>query len=156
MEPALSSYKSTVYINDGEDITLQVHFEGTPKPTIVWFFDGIRLEEEETNGYEVMQDGALHISRVKDGHAGTYDFIVSNILGSVEGCTKLIVFSKERRSMRKSKLPRIDGKPISKVSFAEHVAKSRENNVTGFLDDFEVSYLTASQKILKFSYFVDV
>ena len=140
MEPTLNSYQSNVSIDEGKEVTLQVDFEGMPEPTIIWFFNGIRLEEEEEDGHEVMQDGSLYFTRVQRDHAGTYDFIVSNSQGSVEGCSKLVVHLKEQRPKKKSTVSRIYSKPISVALFREFVAKNHENNGNGFSEDFEVGF----------------
>ena len=165
MEPALLSYKNLVYADEGEEITLQVDFNGNPYPKITWFFDGMRLDEEKNEGREVMEEGALHIPRVRGSHAGTYDFIVSNSSGSVEGCTKLVVYLKEyqnrpaaaveqetmmmmmtegqgdKRRRRRSTTTKISTSPIRTEVFGEHVANCHKNMDSGFSEEFEVMKL---------------
>lgn len=80
----------------------------------------------------------MHISRVLRNHAGTYDFIVSNTSGSVEGCTKLIVYLKDRKLERISGPAKICTNPIKQEVFGEHVAEYHKNSDNGFADEFEV------------------
>ncbi len=137
-EPTITSYKSNVYTNEGDEITLQVDFKGVPKPSITWFFNGIRLDDDTSTGEpEVTDEGFLHIPQVSRDHAGTYDFIVSNSVGSVEGCTKLIVYLKERAE-RKIENTKIFSKPVDMDIFGEYVAKNHKNGDSGFVEEFEV------------------
>ena len=140
IEPTITSYKSNVYTNEGDEITLQVDFNGTPDPSITWFFNGIRLDDANSSGQEVGDDGSLHIAQVSRDHAGTYDFIVSNSGGSVEGCTKLIVYLRERTE-RKVETSKIYSKQIGEELFGEYVAKNHENGDSGFAEEFEVSWV---------------
>ena len=138
VEPTLTGYKNVVYIDEGEELTLQVDFKGFPLPTITWFFDGLRLDEDKNDGREVNEEGFLHIAKVLSCHAGTYDFVVSNSSGSVEGCTKLIVYLKNRKPERRSVITKIESNPIKQDVFGIHVAKYHENSDSGFSDEFEV------------------
>lgn len=137
VEPTLTSYKNFVYIDEGEEVTFQVDFKGNPHPTITWFFDGLRLDEEN-EGREVTEDGSLHLSKVERSHAGTYDFIVSNTSGSVEGCTKLIVYLKDKKFERRSGPAKICSLPVKQEEFGSYVAKCHKNSDSGFSDIFEV------------------
>ena len=139
VEPTLTSYKNIVYVDEGEEITLQVGFKGHPHPSVAWFFDGLRLDEDKNEGREVTEDGSLYIPKVLRNHAGTYDFIVSNSSGSVEGCTKLIVYLKERKVERKGAPTKTCSNPVKQEEFGEHVAKLHKNSDSGFADEFEAS-----------------
>ena len=138
MEPALTTYKNIVYADEGEEVTLQVEFRGNPHPTITWFFDGIRLDEDKNEGREVTDEGFLHISKVQRNHAGTYDFIVSNPSGSVEGCTKLIVYLKDRAFESRSGPSKMSSNPVKQDEFGQHVANYHKNSDNGFSNEFEV------------------
>ena len=48
-------------------------------------------EGEDDYSTELGKDGSLVLVSVELKHAGTYTFTVSNRVGSVEGCTKLVV-----------------------------------------------------------------
>ena len=139
MEPTLTSYKNIVYTDEGEEITLQVEFRGNPHPSITWFFEGIRLDEDKSDGgREVTDEGFLHISKVQRNHAGTYDFIVSNHSGSVEGCTKLIVYLKDRAFERRNGPSKLNSNPVKQEEFGRHVADHHKNSDSGFSSEFEV------------------
>lgn len=128
-----------MYTDEEDEITLQVDFNGNPYPVITWFFDGMRLDEDKNEGREVTEEGFLYISKVQRNHAGTYDFIISNTSGSVEGCTKLIVYLKDRKLEKKSGPTKISSNPIQQERFGEHVAKYHKNTDSGFSEEFEVN-----------------
>lgn len=143
VEPTLTNYNNIVYIDEGEEITIQVGFKGNPHPTITWFFDGMRLDEDKNEGREVNEEGSLHIAKVQRNHAGTYDFIVSNTSGSVEGCTKLIVYLKDRSMERRSGPVKMSSNPVRQEGFGERVAKYHQNSDAGFSEEFEVKLHTS-------------
>ena len=62
---------------------------GRPTPTVTWFFNGRKVEDDYST--ELGKDGSLVLVSAELKHAGTYTFTVSNSVGSVEGCTKLVV-----------------------------------------------------------------
>jgi hypothetical protein len=138
VEPSLIGYKNLVYSDEGEETTLEVDFNGYPYPNVTWFFDGMRLEEEKSEGRELTEDGYLYIPKVQQSHAGTYDFIISNPSGSVEGCTKLIVYLKDKSLERNGPVTKISTNPVKRERFGEHVAKYHKNNDSGFSEEFEV------------------
>ena len=72
-----------------EQVSLVVKTAGTPTPTVTWLFNGRKVEDDYST--ELGKDGSLMLVSVKLKHADTYTFTVSNTVGSVEGCTKLVV-----------------------------------------------------------------
>ena len=61
-----------------------------PHPyTVTWLFNRRKVENDYST--ELGKDGSLVLVSVEMKHAGTYAFTVSNSVGSVEGCTKLVV-----------------------------------------------------------------
>ncbi len=155
-EPSLSSYKSVVYIDEGEELTIQVAFEGSPSPSITWFFNGMRLSDDGIeDGREVTDDGSLYIHKVQRNHAGTYDFIVSNTSGSVEGCTKLIIYLIDRNFVRGCGPSKICSNPVKQEVFGEHVARYHENGDMGFSDEFEVIYIMFTQSCYSYDFFLE-
>ena len=74
---------------EGEQVSLMVKTAGSPTPTVTWFFNGRKVEDDYST--ELGKDGSLVLVSVELKHAGTYTFTVSNREGSVKGCTKLVV-----------------------------------------------------------------
>ena len=56
---------------------------GRPTPTVTWFFNGRKVEDDYST--ELGKDGSLVLVSVELKHAGTYTFIVSNRGRQCEG-----------------------------------------------------------------------
>ena len=66
---------------------------GRPTPTVTWFFNGRKMEDDYST--ELGKDGSLVLMSAEIKHAGIYTFTVSNKVGSVKGCTKLVVHTED-------------------------------------------------------------
>ena len=65
-------------------------------------------------------------------HAGTYTFSVSNSVGSVEGCTKLVVHTEHTST------PKVDSNPVAKETFGEYVSGLHAHNNAAFIVQYQV------------------
>ena len=92
--------------------------------------------EEEKDDYptEVGKDGSLTLITVEPKHAGTYTFSVSNKVGSVEGCTKLVVRAEDEEY---SRAPGVESNPITREKFGEYVSSFHAYNNTAFFGQFQ-------------------
>ena len=82
-------YQRQVQCLEGEQVSLIVKVTGRPTPTVSWLFNGRKVEDDYST--ELGKDGSLVLLSVEVKHAGTYTFTVSNRVGSVKGCTKLVI-----------------------------------------------------------------
>ena len=64
------SPQETIHANEGERVTLTVHYKGIPKPTITWTFKGSPVEENYET--ELSSDGSVILVCVEDKHTGEY------------------------------------------------------------------------------------
>ena len=87
---------------------------------------------------EVGKDGSLTHMVVEPKHAGTYTFTVSNNVGSVEGCTKLVVRAEDEE---RASSPRVESNPVTREKFGEYVSSCHAQNNGGFVVQFQVVYL---------------
>ena len=94
---------------EGTQVTLTVKVAGSPTPTVTWLFNGKKVEDDYST--EVGKDGSLTLVCVELKHAGTYTFSVSNSVGSVEGCTKLVVHTEDEEC---TGAPKVDSNPVAK------------------------------------------
>ena len=150
-EPKIKDFKRYVHIGEGEEVSLKVEFTGFPKPSIDWFYDGMRLDSNSLNGREILNDGTIFIKEANRKHAGIYDFIVSNSLGSVEGCTKLTVYIEEEVDTstvdrRKRNGTKLESHMVKKERFGEHVSHCHTFNNKGFTAEFQVGVMSDSIK----------
>ena len=130
---------TSITIHEGEEVNLRVSFTGIPHPTVTWFFNGKRMEVDSKDGAEHRNNGSIFIASAEEKHAGIYDFIVSNSVGSVEGCTNLVVVAKEKRQTdyRKSQSI-VDSNTIKKKKFGEHISAFHALNNSGFIEEYQV------------------
>ena len=103
---------------------------GRPTPTVTWFFNGRKVEDDYST--ELGKDGSLVLVSVETKHAGTYTFIVSNRVGSVKGCTKLVVHTDNKEHAS------VESNPVTREKFGEFVSTFHAYNNTAFIRQFQV------------------
>ena len=106
---------------------------GIPPPTITWFFKGKKVENDYST--EFRSDGSLMFVSAEMKHAGTYTFTVSNSVGSVEGCTKLVVHIEDEEHANRST---VESNPVTTEKFGEYVSSFHAHNNSAFLVQFQV------------------
>ena len=110
-----------------------VKFAGIPTPTVTWFFNGRKVEDDYST--ELGKDGSLVLVSVEIKQAGTYNFTVSNRVGSVKGCTKLVVHAEDEDH---ASAPRVESNPVTREKFGEFVSTFHAYNNTAFIGQFQV------------------
>ena len=106
---------------------------GIPPPTISWFFKEKKVENDYST--EFRNDGSLMLVSAEMKHAGTYTFTVSNSVGSVEGCTKLVVHTEDEEH---ANAPRVESNPVTREKFGEYVSTFHAHNNGDFIAQFQV------------------
>ena len=129
-------YQREVQCLEGEHVSLMVKTTGIPTPTVTWFFNGKKVEDDYST--ELGKDGSLVLVSVELKHAGTYTFTVSNSVGSVEGCTKLVVHTEDEEH---ASVPRVESNPVAREKFGEYVSSLHAHNNGAFLLQFQVPVL---------------
>ena len=136
--PTIVDYQQKVLSLEGEQVTLTVKVAGSPTPTITWLFNGKKVKDDYST--EVGKDGSLTLTCVELKHAGTYTFSVSNSMGSVKGCTKLVVHTEDEDC---TSAPKVESNPVSKETFGEYVSSLHAHNNGGFIAQYQVINLIA-------------
>ena len=131
--PTIVDYQREVQCFEGEQVTLTVKVTGSPTPTVTWLFNGRKVKDNYST--EVGKDGSLTLITVEPKHAGTYTFTVSNKVGSVEGCTKLVVRAEDEEY---SRAPGVESNPIAREKFGEYVSSFHAYNNSAFFGQFQV------------------
>ena len=126
-------YQREVQCLEGELISLMVKFVGIPTPTVTWVFNGRKMEDDYSTKFG--KDGFLVLVSAEMKHAGTYTFSVSNRVGSVKGCTKLVVHTEDEE---RASVPRVESNPVSRVKFGEYVSSSHAHDNSAFIGQFQV------------------
>ena len=126
-------YQQEVQCLEGEQVSLMVKATGRPTPTVSWLFNGRKVEDDYST--ELGKDGSLVLVSAEIKHAGTYTFTVSNRVGSVEGCTKLLVHTEDEEH---AGVPRVESNPVTREKFGEYVSSLHAHNNSAFLVQFQV------------------
>ena len=137
--PTIVDYQQKVLSLEGEQVTLTVKVAGSPTPTITWLFNGKKVKDDYST--EVGKDGSLTLTCVELKHAGTYTFSVSNSMGSVEGCTKLVVHTEDDDC---TSAPKVESNPVAKETFGEYVSGLHAHNNAAFFSQYQVMNLSTS------------
>ena len=106
---------------------------GRPTPTVTWFFNGRKVEDDYST--ELGKDGSLVLVSVELKHAGTYTFNVSNSVGSVKGCAKLVVHTEDEEH---ASVPRVESNQVTMEKFGEYVSSFHAHNNSAFIGQFQV------------------
>ena len=131
--PIIVDYQRQVQCLEGEQVSLIVKATGRPAPTVTWFFNGRKVEDDYST--ERGKDGSLILVSAELKHAGTYTFKLSNRVGSVKGCTKLVVHTKDEEH---ASAPRVENNPVSREKFGEFVSTFHAYNNSAFIGQFQV------------------
>ena len=126
-------YQREVQCLEGEQVSLMVKATGSPTPTVSWFFNGRKVEDDYST--ELGKDGSLVLVSVEAKHAGTYTFTVSNRVGSVEGRTKLVVCTEDEEC---ASVLRVKSNPVTREKFGEYVSSFHAHNNGAFIGQFMV------------------
>ena len=139
-------YQQKVLSLEGEQVTLTVKVAGSPTPTITWLFNGKKVKDDYST--EVGKDGSLTLTCVELKHAGTYTFSVSNSVGSVEGCTKLVVHTEDEDC---TSAPKVESNPVAKETFGEYVSSLHAHNNGSFIVQYQVANKLSSSTLCVFN-----
>ena len=131
--PIIVDYQRQVQCLEGEQVSLMVKATGSPTPTVSWFFNGRKVEDDYSA--ELGKDGSLVLVSAELKHAGIYTFIVSNRVGNVKGCTKLVVHAEDEDH---ASVSRVENNPVNREKFGEFVSTFHAYNNTAFVGQFQV------------------
>ena len=110
---------------------------GRPTPTLTWLINGRKVEDDYST--ELGKDGSLVLVSVEMKHAGTYTFTVSNRVGSVKGCTKLVVHTEDEEH---ASAPRVESNPVTREKFREYVSTFIAHSNSAFFGHVHIQYST--------------
>ena len=131
--PTIVDYQREVQCLEGEQVSLMVKATGRPTPTVTWFFNGRKVEDDYST--ELGKDGSLVLVSVEMKHAGTYTFTVSNRAGTVKGCTKLVVHTEDEGH---ASVPSVESNPVAREKFGEYVSTFHAHSNSAFFGQFQV------------------
>ena len=82
---SLDGLDTTHDVIQNRTVTLDCPAEGAPRPTILWFYKGIPLDNEFATGLTISEDGkTLRIASAQLSDAGDYVCIATNEAGDAQ------------------------------------------------------------------------
>ena len=124
---------------EGRRVEFFVKITGLPTPTLTWYHDNDRLNDE-SDCYEISSNGNLTIFKIEANHSGTYRLVANNSEGTVENQLTLKVMTESIS----------DEKPDSTVTvyrlvpvteFGQYVSQNHASANTGFSNLFKVQFI---------------
>ena len=125
-----------MHVTEGESVVLHVEVTGTPKPTLVWYFEGTELQPDYSIDV-AEEDGSVSIPSVETRHAGVYKLVATNMGGSVEKEVKLFVH-KEGED-RSGDVDQKALKPVPVAGFGKYVEELHADGNKQFRKQYKVS-----------------
>lgn len=102
--PKITKPLEAAFVEKDKEVTLEVEFEGTPKPEIKWFKNNKELPEEEVIVEE--KKTILKKRKVKKEDAGKYEVKANNPAGEAKTSATLQVTQKKTPEEKEAKPPR--------------------------------------------------
>ncbi|KAM6923554.1 vascular endothelial growth factor receptor kdr-like [Xenentodon cancila] len=91
--PWLSQNLTNQDVNSSSTLVMSCYASGVPRPIIVWYKDGLRVEESP--GVTLGENGSLIIERVKKEDEGLYECVAQNDDGSAKTSAVVTVLGDE-------------------------------------------------------------
>ena len=121
---------------EGRRVEFSVKVTGLPTPTLTWYHDNDRLNDE-SDCCEVSHNGNLTIFKIEASHSGTYRLVANNSEGTVENQLTLTVMT-ETVSDKKPDSTVTVYRPVPVTEFGQYVSQNHASASTGFSNLFKV------------------
>ena len=128
---------SSIHAIEGQEVVLQVHFHGNPKPKVTWKRDEEDIDWEASNF--VNRGGALVFPNVAIDHTGQYNVTAENLHGNIGANIELIVYPDTEQTRPSSSQMLLSSAPVAVGEFGQYVASLHSNHNKTFRDQFRVS-----------------
>ena len=133
-KPLITSLPMDTMVIEGARAEFPVQVIGTPHPTLTWYHNNTCVNNDYA--HEISSNGTLTIVNVETKHAGNYQLVATNSVGTVEGKFTLKVMSKTPLTP-----PSAAGShPVPMAVFGQYVSQSHANTNNGFIELYHVSH----------------
>ena len=124
-----------MHVTEGESVLLHVKVTGTPKPTLVWYFEGQELQPDYSIDL-AEEDGSVSIPSAETRHAGVYKLVATNKAGSVEKEVMLFVHNEEEDVP--DVVDQKELRPVPVAEFGKYVEEHHVNDNQQFGKQYKV------------------
>ena len=136
-KPIIKSFPEDTTAAEGTRVDFLVKVTGIPQPTLTWYHDSTRLDNDYT--HEISSDGTLTIVTAEMKHAGNYRLVATNSVGTVEKQFTLKLIS-ETPETPSSGGGRELSHPVPMAEFGQYVAQNHANTNKGFIALYNVCH----------------
>ena len=117
-------------------VEFPVQVIGTPHPTLTWYHNSTCVNNDYA--HEISSNGTLTIVNAEMKHAGNYQLVAINSVGTVEGKFTL------NGTSEASQTPSVfngheEMSPVPMAEFGQYVSQNHANTNNGFIKLYQVS-----------------
>ena len=127
-------------VMEGTRVEFPVQVIGTPQATLTWYHNNTQVDNDYA--HEISSNGTLIIVNAEMKHAGNYQLVTTNSVGTTGGKFTLKVISEtpadEAPSAGNDRVEVSHSVPMAK--FGQYVSQNHANNNKGFTTLYNVSH----------------
>ena len=140
-EPLITSLPKDTTVMEGARVEFPVQVIGTPHPTLTWYHNNTCVNNDYA--HEISSNGTLTIITAEMKHAGNYQLVATNSVGTVEGKFTLKVVSKSPLIPSPATGNGVSH-PVPMAVFGQYVSQNHANANNAFIQLYHVSLLISS------------
>ena len=107
---------------------------GTPHPTLTWYHNNTCVNNDYA--HEISSNGTLTIVNAEMKHAGNYQLVATNSVGTVEGTFTIKVMPRTPQALSAAS----SGHPVLMAEFGQYVSQNHAKTNIGFIKLYHVSH----------------
>ena len=123
---------------EGARVEFPVQVIGTPHPTLTWYHNNTCVNNDYA--HEISSNGTLTIVNAEMKHAGNYQLVATNSVGTVEGKFVLKVMSETPQALSAAGGGE-ESHPMPLAEFGQYVSQNHANTNKGFTKLYHVRHL---------------
>ena len=125
-------------VMEGTRAEFPVQIIGTPHPKLTWYHNSTHVDNDYA--HEISSNGTLTIVTVEMKHAGSYQLVATNSVGTTEGKFTLKVMSETPDEAPSAGNDRVEvSHPVPMAEFGQYVSQNHNNSNKGFTTLYNVS-----------------
>ena len=138
-KPFINMLPKDTTVMEGTRVEFSVEVIGTPQATLTWYHNSTHVDNDYA--HEISSNGTLTIVTVEMKHAGNYQLVATNSVGTTEGKFTLKVISETPDEAPSAGNDRVEvSHPVPMAKFGQYVSQNHANGNKGFTTLYNVSH----------------
>ena len=139
-KPFINMLPKDTTVMEGARVEFPVQVIGTPHPTLTWYHNNTCVNNDYA--HEISSNGTLTIVNAEMKHAGNYQLVATNSVGTVEGKCILKVMSETQENPSAGSGGHSEAShPVPMAEFGQYVSSKHADANKGFTTLYNVSCL---------------